>query len=72
MADSAGERRVADTLAGDLRAAGHGTVPVVRGGARAGDIVIDVQPSRTALGTDGYELRSGPRVVEFGLYRSQV
>lgn len=59
VADSAGERRVADTLAGDLRAAGHGTVPVVRGGARAGDIVIDVQPSRTALGTDGYELRSG-------------
>ncbi|MFE7273767.1 family 20 glycosylhydrolase [Streptomyces sp. NPDC057623] len=63
VADSAGERRVADTLAGDLRAAGHGTVPVVRGGARPGDIVIDVQPSRTTLGTDGYELRSGERMA---------
>ncbi|MET9971920.1 glycoside hydrolase family 20 zincin-like fold domain-containing protein, partial [Streptomyces sp. NPDC006356] len=62
VADSAGERRVADTLAGDLRDAGHGTPDVVRGGARPGDIVIDVQPSRTALGTDGYELRSGNRL----------
>ncbi|MCF1594679.1 family 20 glycosylhydrolase [Streptomyces muensis] len=63
VADSTGERRVADTLAGDLRAAGHGTPDVVRGGARTGDIVIDVQPSRTALGTDGYELRSGNRLT---------
>ncbi|KMS76325.1 glycosyl hydrolase family 20 [Streptomyces viridochromogenes] len=62
VADGADERRVADTLADDLRDAGHGTVPVVRGGARPGDIVIDVQPSRTALGTDGYELRSGNRL----------
>jgi hexosaminidase len=62
VADSADERRVAGTLAVDLRDAGHGTVPVVRGGARPGDIVIDVQPSRTALGSDGYELRSGNRL----------
>lgn len=53
------ERRVADTLAEDLRAAGHGTVPVVGGGARAGDIVVDIAPGRTALGAEGYELRSG-------------
>lgn len=59
VADGAAERRVADTLSGDLRAAGHGSVPVVRGGARTGDIVIDVQPSRTSLGAEGYELRSG-------------
>ena len=62
VADSAAERRVADTLADDLRAAGHGTVPVVRGGARTGDIVIDVEPSRAALGTEGYELRAGKRL----------
>lgn len=62
VADSAGERRVADTLAEDLRHAGHGAVPVARGGARPGDIVIDVPPSRTTLGTDGYELRSGDRL----------
>ncbi|MEU6351847.1 family 20 glycosylhydrolase [Streptomyces sp. NPDC047072] len=61
VADSAAERRVASTLAGDLRAAGHGSVPVVRGGAAAGsgDIVIDVRPSRTSLGAEGYELRAG-------------
>lgn len=63
VADSAVERRVADTLAGDLRDAGHGTPDVVRDGARPGDIVIDVQSSRTALGTDGYELRSGNRLT---------
>jgi hexosaminidase len=62
VAGSAGERRGADTLAGDLRDAGHGTLPVVSGGARPGDIVVDVQPTRTALGTDGYELRSGTRL----------
>lgn len=30
VADSKSERDVADTLADDLKAAGHGTVPVVR------------------------------------------
>ncbi|MFF4056031.1 family 20 glycosylhydrolase [Streptomyces sp. NPDC001668] len=59
VADGAAERRVADTLAGDLRTSGHGSVPVVRGGARTGDIVINVEPSRTSLGAEGYELRSG-------------
>ncbi|WP_239157707.1 family 20 glycosylhydrolase [Streptomyces sp. SID13726] len=59
VADGTAERRVADTLAGDLRAAGHGSVPVVRGAARTGDIVIDVKPSRGSLGAEGYELRSG-------------
>lgn len=61
-ADPAG-RRVAGTLADDLRAAGHGSVPVVRGAARAGDIVIDVRAGRAdALGTEGYELRAGRRL----------
>ncbi|WP_328752207.1 family 20 glycosylhydrolase [Streptomyces sp. NBC_00285] len=59
VADAPAERRVADTLAGDLRAAGHGTVPVVRSGARAGDIVINVKPSRASLAAEGYELRAG-------------
>ncbi|MFF7933785.1 family 20 glycosylhydrolase [Streptomyces sp. NPDC007940] len=62
VADSPAERRVADTLVGDLRAAGHGTIAVVRGGARSGDIVINVQPSRSALGTEGYELHAGTRL----------
>ncbi|MFF4882184.1 glycoside hydrolase family 20 zincin-like fold domain-containing protein [Streptomyces nigra] len=62
VADGPEERRVAGTLADDLRAAGHGTVPVVRGGPRTGDIVIDVRPDRTSLGTEGYELRSGARL----------
>ncbi|GHH17731.1 family 20 glycosylhydrolase [Streptomyces lanatus] len=62
VADGAEERRVADTLADDLRDAGHGTPPVVRGGSRPGDIVIDVQPSRTTLGAEGYELRAGTRL----------
>lgn len=60
------ERRVADTLADDLREAGHGTVPVVSGGAHAGDIVIDVAPGRTALGAEGYELRAGARLSVTG------
>ncbi|MEU6252469.1 beta-N-acetylhexosaminidase [Streptomyces sp. NPDC047043] len=66
VADSPVERRVADTLADDLREAGHGTVPVVRGGARTGDIVIDVQASRTALGAEGYELHAGKRLSVTG------
>ncbi|MET7686804.1 family 20 glycosylhydrolase [Streptomyces sp. NPDC005483] len=59
VADDPAERRVADTLAGDLRAAGHGSVPVVGGGARTGDIVVDVRPSRSSLGAEGYELHAG-------------
>ncbi len=66
VADSPAERRVAATLADDLRAAGHGTVPVVQGGARAGDIVIAVRPSRAALGDEGYELRAGERLSVTG------
>lgn len=66
VADSPAERRVADTLADDLRAAGHGTVPVVRGGARTGDIVIDVRSSRGTLGAEGYELRAGKRLSVTG------
>ncbi|WP_031482517.1 family 20 glycosylhydrolase [Streptomyces bicolor] len=62
VADGATERRVAGTLADDLREAGHGTVPVVRGAARDGDIVIDVRPYRTSLGVEGYELRAGRRL----------
>ncbi|MCH5670953.1 family 20 glycosylhydrolase [Streptomyces gilvus] len=66
VADSPAERRVADTLADDLRAAGHGSVPVVPGGARTGDIVVDVQPSRGALGAEGYELTVGKRLSVTG------
>ncbi|NEA67745.1 family 20 glycosylhydrolase [Streptomyces sp. SID12488] len=66
VADSTPERRVADTLADDLRDAGHGIVPVVSGGARTGDIVIDVSPGRAALGAEGYELRSGARLSVTG------
>ncbi|MFJ9537397.1 family 20 glycosylhydrolase [Streptomyces sp. NPDC101225] len=66
VAAGAAERRVAGTLAGDLKAAGHGSVPVVRGGARAGDIVIDVRPSRSSLGAEGYELHAGTRLTVTG------
>ncbi|MDQ1050315.1 family 20 glycosylhydrolase [Streptomyces sp. V4I2] len=66
VADSPAERRVAGTLADDLRAAGHGRVPVVTGGARAGDIVIDVRSGRAALGDEGYELRAGERLSVTG------
>lgn len=61
----AGDREAVDvarTLADDLRAAGHGTVPVVRGGARTGDIVVDVDTSREGLGAEGYELRADRRL----------
>ncbi|RPF38208.1 family 20 glycosylhydrolase [Streptomyces sp. TLI_185] len=66
VAGSPAERRVADTLADDLRAAGHGTVPVVSGGARPGDIVIDVRPATTSLGAEGYELHAGRRLTVTG------
>jgi hypothetical protein len=66
VAGSRAERRVADTLAADLRAAGHGTVPVVTGGARTGDIVNGIEPGRTSLGAEGYELRAGARLSVTG------
>ncbi|WP_155054289.1 family 20 glycosylhydrolase [Streptomyces blattellae] len=66
VADSEAERRVAQTLADDLRDAGHGTVPVVGDGARAGDIVIGVQSGRTSLGSEGYELHAGQRLSVTG------
>ncbi|WP_327399585.1 family 20 glycosylhydrolase [Streptomyces sp. NBC_01288] len=67
VADSKSEREVADTLADDLKAAGHGTVPVARGGAaRAGDIVIEVRPGKGSLGTEGYELQVGKRLSVTG------
>nr|WSZ12990.1 family 20 glycosylhydrolase [Streptomyces canus] len=59
VADDPAERRVADTLAADLRAAGHGSLPVVHGTAGTGDIVVDVTPSRSSLGAEGYELHAG-------------
>ncbi|MFE0174639.1 family 20 glycosylhydrolase [Streptomyces sp. NPDC059002] len=55
-------RRVADTLADDLAAAGRGAVRITGGGARAGDIVIDVDRTRRPLGAEGYELRAGRRL----------
>ncbi|NUQ96914.1 MAG: family 20 glycosylhydrolase [Streptomyces sp.] len=72
VAGSPAGRRVADTLADDLRAAGHGTVPVVSGGARTGDIVIDVRPATTSLGAEGYELRAGRRLSVTGATETGV
>ncbi|MFJ9711902.1 family 20 glycosylhydrolase [Streptomyces sp. NPDC101234] len=67
VASGAAARRVADTLADDLRSAGHGAVPVVTGASRPGDIVIDIRPSDEAtLGTEGYELHSGRRLSVTG------
>ncbi|MFG2791043.1 family 20 glycosylhydrolase [Streptomyces sp. NPDC048419] len=66
VAGSAAERRIAGTLADDLEAAGHGSVPVVRGGARTGDIEIDVRASRSSLGAEGYELHAGKRLSVTG------
>ncbi|MGH1551445.1 glycoside hydrolase family 20 zincin-like fold domain-containing protein [Streptomyces sp. L7] len=67
VADSASERRVADTLADDLKAAGHGTVPVVRSGtSRPGDIVIEVRPTKGSLGSEGYQLQAGRRLSVIG------
>ncbi|WP_405975364.1 family 20 glycosylhydrolase [Streptomyces sp. NBC_00988] len=67
VADSRSEREVADTLADDLKAAGHGRVPVVRGGVtRPGDIVIEVRPTKASLGAEGYELQAGKRLSVTG------
>ncbi|MFJ2770327.1 family 20 glycosylhydrolase [Streptomyces sp. NPDC087300] len=55
-------RRVAATLADDLDAAGRDAVRITAGRARAGDIVIDVDRKRRALGAEGYELRAGQRL----------
>ncbi|NUO40784.1 MAG: family 20 glycosylhydrolase [Streptomyces sp.] len=66
VADTPAEARVAGTLADDLRAAGHGSVPVVGGTARGGDIVVDIQPARKSLGDEGYELRAGKRLSVTG------
>lgn len=35
---------------------------MVPGGARTGDIVIDIRPGRTSLGAEGYELAAGKRL----------
>ncbi|WP_055567018.1 family 20 glycosylhydrolase [Streptomyces atriruber] len=55
-------RRVAATLADDLKDAGRGRLPVTRGAARDGDVVIDIDRSRKPLGSEGYELRAGERL----------
>ncbi|MCQ4212117.1 beta-N-acetylhexosaminidase [Streptomyces longispororuber] len=62
VAGDAAARRVARTLADDLRAAGKGTVPVTGGPSRPGDIVVDVRPDKKQLGAEGYELRAGSRL----------
>ncbi|NUR68875.1 MAG: glycoside hydrolase family 20 zincin-like fold domain-containing protein, partial [Streptomyces sp.] len=66
VADTPAEARVAGTLADELRAAGHGSVPVVGGTARGGDIVVDIQPARKSLGAEGYELSAGKRLSVTG------
>ncbi|EPH40722.1 family 20 glycosylhydrolase [Streptomyces aurantiacus] len=62
VARDAASRRVARTLADDLRAAGRGKVPVTSGAARPGDVLIDVEKQRKSLGAEGYELRAGERL----------
>ncbi|MEU6844078.1 family 20 glycosylhydrolase [Streptomyces sp. NPDC046716] len=63
VATDAASRRVARTLADDLRAAGNGVVPVVGGPSRTGDIVVDVASGeRGRLGGEGYELTAGKRL----------
>ncbi|MET9493653.1 family 20 glycosylhydrolase [Streptomyces sp. NPDC006552] len=62
VARDAAARRVARTLADDLRAAGKGTVPVTSGAARAGDIVLAVDARDRKLGAEGYELRAAERL----------
>ncbi|GGS20881.1 hypothetical protein GCM10010252_70250 [Streptomyces aureoverticillatus] len=62
VARDAAARRVAHTLADDLRAAGHGKAPVTSGAARPGDVLIDVEKGRKPLGAEGYELRAGERL----------
>ncbi|NEB76480.1 family 20 glycosylhydrolase [Streptomyces sp. SID14478] len=59
VAHDAASRRVARTLAADLRAAGKGAVPVTGGPSRTGDIVVDVDAARKQLGGEGYELSAG-------------
>jgi hexosaminidase len=56
--DAASEA-TARTLAADLASARGWHVPVVRGPARAGDIVLHTDPHRTALGDEGYTLGIG-------------
>jgi hexosaminidase len=51
--------RTANTLAADLRAARGCRIPVVRGAARAGDIVLRTDARRTELGAEGYALTIG-------------
>ncbi|MEV5976487.1 family 20 glycosylhydrolase [Streptomyces sp. NPDC052114] len=70
VARDAASRRVAATLADDLRDAGHGRVPVTRGAARDGDVVIDVDRARSPLGAEGYELRAGARLEITGARES--
>ncbi|WP_420037013.1 family 20 glycosylhydrolase [Streptomyces sp. cg28] len=63
VASDAASRRVARTLADDLRASGHGVVPVVGGPSRAGDIVVDIASGeRDRLGGEGYELTAAKRL----------
>lgn len=66
VAHGAAAQRVATTLAEDIGATGKRTPPVVDGGARTGDIVIGVDSARTRLGAEGYELRSGTRLLITG------
>ncbi|MEV3856340.1 beta-N-acetylhexosaminidase [Streptomyces sp. NPDC050095] len=63
VAHDAASRRVARTLADDLRAAGKGVVPVTGGPARTGDVVVDVDTrAKQQLGAEGYELTAGKRL----------
>ncbi|MEV1022834.1 family 20 glycosylhydrolase [Streptomyces sp. NPDC050264] len=71
VAHDTASRRVAHTLADDLRAAGKGTVPVTGGPSRTGDIVVDVDAHETRqLGSEGYELRAGKRLEITGAART--
>jgi hexosaminidase len=55
----AASQDTARTLAGDLHAARGWDVPVVRGPARPGDIVLRTDPGRSDLKAEGYALSIG-------------
>ncbi|SEO05683.1 family 20 glycosylhydrolase [Actinacidiphila rubida] len=63
--DAAGEA-TARTLAGSLHDARGWVVPVVRGPAKPGDIVLRTDPGRSELGSEGYQLSIGDEAVITG------
>ncbi|MFF2777008.1 beta-N-acetylhexosaminidase [Streptomyces sp. NPDC058052] len=59
-------RAVAERLAAQLRPATGFRLPVVVGEGAAGDIRLRLDPAATALGDEGYRLRSSPARLDLG------